>query len=343
MKILKTLLYIILFLALCFGGLIIYATITDYKPQEKEILATTPDAEIITVPQKLSLLIWNIGYCGLSSEMDFFYDGGKSMRTSKLQTVENMKYISEFINKIPVDFVLLQEIDTASKRSYYINQFEYFKKTLPQYTPFYAMNYNVAFVPLPLTEPMGKVKAGLAAFCRYQPQEATRFAFPGKFAWPKNLFMLDRCFLVNSYKLSNQKKLLVINTHNSAYDDEGTLKKQEMEYLRKFLIEQYEEGNYIIVGGDWNQNPPKFETDGKMFAETAIKPDFLPAQWKWTYDKKTPTNRKLQTPYNKETTQVTIIDFFLLSPNVETVSVQTFDFNFKNSDHQPVLLIVEIK
>ena len=46
--------------------------------------------------------------------------------------------------------------------------------------------------------------------------------------------MLDRCFLVNRYPVSNGNELLMINTHNSAYDD-GSLRKQQMDFLKDFL------------------------------------------------------------------------------------------------------------
>jgi len=72
--------------------------------------------------------------------------------------------------------------------------------------------------------------------------------------------MLDRCFLVNRYPLKNGKELLIVNTHNSAYDN-GTLKKQEMAFLKQWLLDENNKGNYIVVGGDWNQCPPRFKPD----------------------------------------------------------------------------------
>ena len=34
-----------------------------------------------------------------------------------------------------------------------------------------------------------------------------------------------------------------------------------MEYLKKMLELEYSQGNYIVVGGDWNQCPPGFAYD----------------------------------------------------------------------------------
>ena len=152
--------------------------------------------------------------------------------------------------------------------------------------------------------------------------------------------MLDRCFLVNRYTLENQKELVIINTHNSAYDN-GSLRAQQMAYLSNYLISEYEKGNYVIVGGDWNQTPygldpglisHPFDTENLTY----IPMDYPAPGWKWAYDPGMPTNRRVATPYDKTTTLTTVIDCFLASPNVELSDVKTMDVNFQYSDHQPV-------
>ena len=83
--------------------------------------------------------------------------------------------------------------------------------------------------------------------------------------------MLDRCFMVNRYPLENGKELLVINTHNEAFDP-GEIRKAQMAYLKEFLLSEYAKGNYIIAGGDWNMSPPDF------------KPEFTRKQSKYRSD-----------------------------------------------------------
>ena len=161
--------------------------------------------------------------------------------------------------------------------------------------------------------------------------------------------MLDRCFLVKRFPTNNNKELIVINTHNSAYDD-GSLKKQQMEYLKTFLLTEYSKGNYIIVGGDWNQNPPdvdyseiKKNSPTKRFVLNPINADYLPQDWNWVYDKETPTNRYLNAPYEKGKTITPIIDFYLMSPNISSTYVKTTETNFKHTDHQSVVSRIEFK
>jgi hypothetical protein len=155
------------------------------------------------------------------------------------------------------------------------------------------------------------------------------------------VFMLDRCFLVNRYPLSGGRELLVINTHNSAYDD-GSLRKAQMEYLHGFLMEEYGKGNYVIVGGDWNQTPygfePEFERDVFDTIQLSYVPgDYLPGDWTWLYDPTVPTNRRVDIPYKAGVSRTTVIDFYLLSPNLEPLFVEGVYLGFIHSDHQPVL------
>ena len=153
--------------------------------------------------------------------------------------------------------------------------------------------------------------------------------------------MLDRCFLVNRYPLISGKELIVINTHNSAYDD-GDLKLLQMEYLKDFLLEQYNQGHYIIVGGDWNQLPHDFNPGFKTHMDSSAMPpvlprDYLPDDWSWVYDAQVPTNRSLNTTYIKNRSAQKIIDFYLVSPNIKAKQVKTINMEFENSDHQPVI------
>ncbi|MDY6801314.1 MAG: endonuclease/exonuclease/phosphatase family protein [Bacteroidota bacterium] len=344
MKIFKYLIRTLLALIALFVLFLIYATVSDFKPDVKETISQSENPDTINISKNLSLMIWNIGYSGLGDDMDFFYDGGKQVRTTKERTQQNFNFIKNYLRQNDtLDFILLQEVDIRSKRSYRINQYDSLKKIFPEYFPFFATNYDVKFVPSPVTNPLGRVKSGLTSFTKYQPKSVIRYSFPGNYSWPVSLFMLDRCFLVKKFPTTDHKELIVINTHNSAYDD-GSLKKQQMEYLKEFLLAEYQQGNYIIVGGDWNQNPPdidysdiKKDSPTKRFVLNPIEKDYLPNDWNWVYDPKIPTNRYLNAPYEKGKTITPIIDFYLMSPNINTIFVKGHHFEFKNTDHQPVI------
>lgn len=356
MKVLKNILKIIgavvgLFL-LYVVIVILHGTATDYQPEEKITADVTGKAsQTIIEDSVISLVSWNVGFGGLGEETVFFYDAGGTLMTDVPVTTpkeyfdKNEKGIETFATNNKVDFLLFQEVDIEAKRSYEVNQYEALQGVLSDYSSTYAMNYKVKRVPLPVMQfwnTMGKVEAGLATYSKYQPKEATRYQFPGNYSWPKRIFQLDRCFLVNRFGTKNGKELIVINTHNSAYDKGGKLKIQQMEYLKKLLLAEYEKGNYVIVGGDWNQCPPNFQFDrfapgkGEGYETKSIEPDYLPEDWLWVYDPTTPTNRKLTEVYKTGETFTTLIDFFLVSPNLKVEKVKGINQEFQYSDHQPI-------
>jgi endonuclease/exonuclease/phosphatase family metal-dependent hydrolase len=339
---LRIMLFFILLPAAVLLLLILYATFTDYRPAEKEIVYNSDGAaDTLAESAVFQLLIWNIGYGGLDKQMDFFYDGGKKVRTPKNQLEKNMTGISQFITSTDsVDFILLQEVDVSSKRSYHLNEVSQLTRDCGDRHVYFGKNYDVFFVPLPFTSPMGGVNSGVLSLTHFNPLEVSRISFPGQYAWPKRLFMLDRCFLVMRFPLSNGKQLLIINTHNEAYDN-GSIRDQQMAYLKQFLLKEYETGNYLIVAGDWNQCPPSLKPRfaGDVFDTIdykGIEPDFLPNGWNYTYDSTIPSNRRTDVAYIKGKTRTTVIDFFLLSPNLHSHGCRTTDLGFTNSDHQPV-------
>jgi len=347
MKYLKYLLYLLVTLILLFALFVLYGTISDYRPEERTQISEQVDAVVLS-DSIFNLMIWNIGYCGLGHEMDFFYDGGMQVRSNKETVKENLRLILEYTATLDsCDFFLFQEVDVKSKRSYRINQLDALGSILEGCSVAIGKNYDVFYVPLPVTSPYGMVQSGIATLSRTAPFSSVRHSFPGNYTWPKGTFMLDRCFLVNRYLLANSRQLLVVNTHNSAYDD-GTLRKGQMDFLHGFLTEEYEKGNYIIVGGDWNQTPagfqPQFEHNLFDTVQLSyIKEDFLPPNWTWFYDPGVPSNRRLASPYDPGTTPTTVIDYYLLSPNIIPIEIKGVNLDFIHSDHQPVLARVKLR
>jgi len=353
-KILKAVLIIIAVLVLGFIGLILYAVISDYKPEEKELISQSDNPSVLDDSLTLSLLTWNIGYAGLDKDMDFFYDGGTKVITPEKNCLENISGISDFLlQNDTIDFILLQEVDRDSKRSYRIDQYEKIDSSLSDHKSFFAKNYDVFFVPTPLSKPMGKVVSGIATYSKYTPVSSIRYSLPGDFGFPTQLFYLDRCFMANRYKVENGMELVLINTHNEAFDEGGEIRKAQMESLKEFVMKEYNAGNYVIVGGDWNQYPPDFRpafSANKVFTGivgnfnlTGIESDYMPGEWKWIYDQTTPSVRTLMAAYDPATTPASVCDIFLISPNIESVSVKCHHLGFANSDHNPVIMQVKLR
>lgn len=351
---------VILAFFLYIAALLIYGTVNDYQPAGVISLKTEQSSNIATITDSiLTFTIWNVGYGGLGAEADFFFDdegmlysGGSMVRPPHELTEKYVNGAAGFVKSIQSDFFMLQEVDFNSKRSYFINQFEKISQSLPSYSATFAPNYHLPNVTVPLFEPWhfyGKVHSGVATFSKFQPTEATRYQLPGSFGWPTRILQLDRCILLQRYNVSNNKQLVLLNIHNSAHDTDGSLKRQEMNFIKDLVLNEYNKGNYVIAGGDWNECPPYFKFDtfmpgkGDDYHQFNIEPEFLPQDWQWVYDPTVPTNRKAADAYQKGETFVTLIDFFLISPNVQVTSVKGMNQDFQYSDHQPVWMEVQLK
>ncbi|MFK5857485.1 MAG: endonuclease/exonuclease/phosphatase family protein [Bacteroidota bacterium] len=346
-KILRTIGWILLILILTFVGFVAYITITDYKPDKVEVIVERNTiGNIIELQQDtFSLINWNIGYAGLGQEQDFFYDGGKMSRPTKELSEKYLGNIIDFVMRNDtVDFWMLQEVDIKAKRSYNENQVDLISNAKEGSYGVFAKNYMVQFVPVPVEDPMGYVEAGLMTFSDFAPAEAIRYAYPLIASWPDKLFLLDRCFLLNRYPIKNGKELVIINTHNSAYVYDSILRLEELQILKTVMLDEYGKGNYVIAGGDWNQNPPGYTPDdnynGHKFISSEVKmnADFMPVGWQWAYDNSAPTNRSNNKSYVIGENTTTCLDYFLTSPNIDIIDVEVIDLKFQDSDHNPIYL-----
>ncbi|MEI8005101.1 MAG: endonuclease/exonuclease/phosphatase family protein [Bacteroidota bacterium] len=324
-------------------GFVLFLQFTEYNPAPIEVVqASGKGRPVPTEKREFTFFTWNIGYAGLGKELDFFLDGGKLVQPGREYTDRYLKGISADLKSYDtVDFIMIQEIDRDCKRTYHTDQLVTLEKVIPEYTASFALNYKVPFIPVPVTDPIGLVNAGLCTFSRHTPQNSERHAYDAFFSWPKRLVFLKRCFLVSSFEVCGGKQLLVINLHNSAFDETGELRSRELAMLRDYLQTEYQKGNYIIVGGDWNMNPKGFRQEeihsgDKVFSiKTGVEKTFMPG-WEVVYDHLLPTNRNVDGPYNKTVTGTTVIDFFVISPNVNVLNCFTVDKGFTNSDHNPV-------
>ncbi|MDQ0061077.1 endonuclease/exonuclease/phosphatase family protein [Paenibacillus harenae] len=323
---------------------LIYVTVVDYKPEsELELEATHNSKQVLKQGDSVTATTFNIGYAGLDLGQDFFMDGGKTSRSSsKKQTEANLAAIADFLEKAQSDFFLLQEVDTGSSRSYQIDEAAELSDSLPDYDSTYAINYKVPWVPVPVLDPMGKVKSGLMTLSSYQSASHTRYDLPGKESWPVQQMELDRAYIASRFPVEGGRELVLINLHLSAFDKGGVIRKQQLEFLDGFVRKESDKGNYLIVGGDWNHslpgtNPDAFDSEQEWPEWLQPFPEsFGPEGLQWANDPATPSVRTLDIPYESGINFLAVIDGFLVSPNIEIMSVSGHDLGFANSDHNPV-------
>ncbi|HHX81256.1 MAG TPA: endonuclease [Acholeplasmataceae bacterium] len=331
-----------------------YFTIVEYNPKDVEPLLIKNNLETkVELDQDISVLTFNIGYAGLGKNEDFVLDGGMKSRPDSKDVVESyLDGIKSLLTSHPSDIYMLQEVDLGSRRSYFIDESNEIEELLGNnYNSTFAYNYNAKFVPFPvsLTNYLGKIESGILTLTKYQVKSSHRYQLPGAFAWPVRTVNLKRAMMVNVLPINNSsKELIVINLHMSAYDGDGSLRAQEMEMLKEFLNEQASLGNYVIVGGDFNQTFPAakgvYPAKPGYYVAYPIDNDFLPSEYRFAIDITKPSCRLLNEPYNKTSpnTQYYIIDGFIVSNNIKINKVETIDHDFQYSDHNPVSLLIQL-
>jgi endonuclease/exonuclease/phosphatase family metal-dependent hydrolase len=143
---------------------------------------------------------------------------------------------------------------------------------------------------------------------------------------------------------------VLINVHNEAFDKTGKIKTEQMAFLKKILLSEYAKGNFVVAGGDWNALPPFLPHDVFMPGKAPLgnkthnmDPQLMPEDWTWIYDPTKPTNRSLHSPYQSGKSFVQLIDYFLVSPNVQVKAVKGIKQDFQFSDHEAVWMEIILK
>ena len=333
----------------------LFLTIVEYRPKPIEDVPFTTEKGMLMRNTPVSIMSWNIGFAGLGKDEDFFMDGGKKVHPDSKEVVENyFKGIKDSIGTHPADILFVQEIDVNSKRTFKINEVEEMKAFTGKGGAF-AYNYNCIFVPIPFP-PLGQIKSGVATYTGFEVVSAQRRALPVPFKWPLRVANLKRCILVTRIPVyenggDSGHELVLANFHLEAYDS-GEGKIAQTKALTDFIESEYEKGNYVIAGGDFNQKFPGSEAypvispDGWVPGE--LDANMLNDGWSFVYDDSKPTCRSLEAKYNDENAtahnwQYYVIDGFIISPNIEKLSVDVIDMDFQHSDHNPVYMTFELK
>ena len=353
----KTILVILALLVLVVGGYVAYMQIQYYRiPDKEEIQVENNHEEALKTNTPYTVMTYNIGFGAYSQDYSFFMDTGemldgtkttgKSSRAdSKEEALANTEGSIGFLKEEKPDFMFIQEADEKATRSYKINQVEMLKESFPDYASAYACNFHSAYLFYPFTEPHGAVQAGMLTFSKYRIEGCVRRQFPVDNSFITKFTDLDRCFMVSRVPLENGKNLVLINVHLSAYDKGGKIRTKQLEVLNQVLAEEKEQGNYVIVGGDFNH-------------DIAGSIDNFPSEQKipeWVYQlddsqltegyhfvvaensEEVPTCRGADIPYEKGVTYTTIVDGFIVSDGIRA-EAENLDKEFLNSDHNPVRL-----
>lgn len=358
----KTVLKAILsiFVAILVLGLsyVLYVVI-QYDRIEDNVAIETENVQenILTKGEEYTISTYNIGFGAYGQEYSFFMDEGSLKDSTKLvgkygksistdHTHFNTNGALDTLKNLNPDIMLIQEVDKESDRTKGVNQYDLVVDTFEaDYSYSYISDFHSAFLFYPFTDPHGKTESGVMTLSKYKVTSTVRRSYPVPSGFSKYTD-LDRCFSLHRIPVDNGKELIVINSHMSAYDKGGLVRQQQLELLTSVMEEEYNKGNYVIVGGDFNhilgedianifpteENTP----DWIAVLEKADLPEHFMLARAENY-KEVPTCRAADMPWVKGFTYTSIVDGFIVSDNI-SFETENIDTDFMYSDHQPVLM-----
>lgn len=337
--------------------------------QVEEISQNTEAGNELTTEKNYSALTYNIGFGAYTPDFSFFMDGGKSSwAKSKDSVKETIKGAGELVASKDPDFALVQEIDLDATRSYHVNEYSILKENIPAYNCVFAQNYDSAFLFYPFTQPHGKSKAGLALFSKYPITGSMRRSFPISTSFTK-FFDLDRCYSISRVPVDNGKELVIFELHMSAYGNSDAIREGQIRMLSEDMQKEYEAGNYVICGGDFNHDLKAADTQSKASdasnnTQTDSGDSAEPESWAYPFprselpehfsfcldqlseDEKNNlwnSARNADIEYVPGETYTVTLDGFIISDNVECTKYENVNTGYSYSDHDPVYMEFQLK
>ena len=339
----------ILAVLLCVVGVYVGYVFLSYSriPDLQALPVAGDAAQPAQLGTEYTAVSYNVGFGAYTPEFTFFMDGGKdSWAASEESVVACVEGAAETALSLDPDLVLFQEVDTDSTRSYHVDEAAILNDAFPGFDSVAAVNYHSAFLMYPLWKPHGTSNSCLLTESAFDITSALRRSLPISTGFKKFLD-LDRCYSVARIPVENGKELVVINAHLSAYGTDAAQGEAQLEMLFADMAAEYEQGNYVLCGGDFNHD---FTGDSREALNPGtdrvyswcqpLPAELLPDGFSLRTDYAgglVASTRDTDIPYGPDSFTV-ILDGFIVSDNVRCAYTQVVDTGFLYSDHNPVIL-----
>lgn len=289
---------------------------------------------------------YNTGFSAYLPNFSFFMDGGtESWAQSEQSVIQDTNDMANFLASQNADFISLQEVDSNSTRTYHIDETQMFKNTLQNYNSATACCYNSPFLFWPPLQPHGKSISNIMTLSKFCPTSSLRRQLPIDDG-PTAILDYDRCYSVNRYETDDGKELVLYTTHMSAYAQDANTSNKQIEMLLNDMEKEYEKGNYTICAADFNKQIVKNP-------ENYFPTELIKEEKPFPYEYLDKTSIKLIAPFNPNapagtcrnagsplspSTDISSIDGFLVSPNINIIESDVIDTKYAYSDHNPVYI-----
>lgn len=361
--ILRSLIALIMVIIIIVGCYLEYVILQYYRIEDEQVLVIEDrNSNVIDLEKTYSISTYNIGFGAYEPSYSFFMDEGYmkdgtyvsgeyAKARSRDVVLSNTNGSINTIKGLDSDFIFFQEVDKEATRSYNVNQYEMILSEFNEYDASYASNFHSAYLLYPFNDVIGKTEAGIVTLSKYNLDNSIRYSLPIDESFPTRFFDLDRCISLNRIKLENGKDLVLINVHLSAYDEGGVIRKAQLKVVNELLKVEYEKGNYVIAGGDFNHDIVNsinnFKTEQKVPEWVyQLSDEDLASGFRFVSDPNKPTCRSSDMPYTEGVNYTVTIDGFIVSDNIEVTNVSTIEQDnklFLYSDHNPVRMEFKFK
>ena len=356
-KVLKALAVLLIAVIVVVGGYLAYVFIAYYRLPDMMLGVNNtfykegPPPELDSA-RSLDIITWNLGFGAYSADYGFFMDGGTESRAySKEAVLENIGHALDVLEAEEPDFMLLQEIDTHATRSYHVNEATLIQERF-DWQIYFAQNYDSPYLFYPILKPHGASMSGLLTLSDEYISERLRRSLPIEGGFMKFLD-LDRCYSKSTIEIEGtDHKLILYNLHLSAYTSDGTIATEQLRLLTADMLEEYEKGNYVVAGGDFNKDllgnsGEIFGVSGEAFTwaqpiDMGSIPEGLTLVNSLDADNPVPSCRNADGPYVPGESFVLTVDGFIVSGNVRVTDCHVIDEGFACSDHNPVKMTFEL-
>ncbi|MEZ5936921.1 MAG: endonuclease/exonuclease/phosphatase family protein [Hyphomonadaceae bacterium] len=302
------------------------ANVLRYEPFESE---AATQAALRAAGPELRLMTWNIGYGGLGASSDFIAEGGKRLRApSRAAVADNAAGVAATLEAHPADVVLMQELAGPGLLTRNVDVAGAVREAAGEARFYFSPDVRSRIWPGTLS-----LVHGPAMIVSVDADEPAAVDLPDE---PHALaYLIARNYHAMSLDLDvGGAPWTLINVHLAAYETSGTRARQ-LEAVFGYAERRRKEGRAVVIGGDFNMAlRDGWDSDGPPLPREAFPPG-----WSIVADASRPTVRGKSGPYVEGVSRVSLIDGFIVSPEVRAVSVETLATGFRYADHQPVTAV----
>lgn len=308
------------------------------KPKAGPITPISAPTGLAEASDRLSVLTWNIGYASLGKDADLITDNGRSVRALCANEIgAAAEGIANWLATRSADVMCVQENAEAGFLTRKVPVRRIIDHALPNRQNLFWSDMKSVFVPRIL-----KLNHGMSVHSRIRLAQCRAELLPQDKIYHLGVLKKHYGVLINRLKREDcAQDWVVMNIHLSAFDDGGRTRLSQVRRVIEIAQKAHETGDFVVIAGDWNMRLSATEfahqtAKEDLFWVRDFPHDLLPQGWRVVADKETPTVRTLSAAFQPDHSYTTIVDGFVISPNVDLVQVSTAPMGFEWTDHHPV-------